>query len=96
MNDLMKTTFAPARAAIDLLTVITHDDKSPRKALAQGILEQWKSCLATDEQIAMVDTSDELEIDDYGCCVSEGDDGFFVQTWTWVELPHQPTGMDEG
>jgi hypothetical protein len=33
----------------------------------------------------MVRTDNEVTVDRYGACVTEGEDGFFIQTWTWVE-----------
>ena len=82
-------TFAPAQAAINLLTAIANDPESKHQHPAMLAVEQWRSALATPAQIAMVDTDDELEIDSEGACVSMGDDpGFFIQTWTWVECPN--------
>ncbi|WP_428489098.1 hypothetical protein [Rhodopila sp.] len=91
-------TFSPAQLAVDLLAKIANDPTSPYQALALNALEAWRNSLATPEQIALVATSDELEIDDAGACVSEGNDGFFIQTWTWVEcdMSEEPTCSECG
>lgn len=77
-------TFVPGAAAVNLLAEIANDVSSPHRQKAVEVLEHWRCSLATPEQIAMVDVSDDLEIDSAGACVSESDDGFFIQTWTWV------------
>ncbi len=85
MSSPFEITFAPAQMAVDLLAKIANEPDNPHYTAAWVALEAWRSSLATPEQIAMVETNDELEIDDAGACVSEGEDGFFIQTWTWVE-----------
>lgn len=57
---------------------------------------------ATKEQIDAAITvhgDDECEIDDYAC-VSEGDGGYWVQAWVWVDEPEddedaEPDEADE-
>jgi hypothetical protein len=82
-------TFAPAADAVNLLAQIANDAASPYAEQAAAIIEKWRASLAKPWQIAMVETSEELEIDDAGAAVSEGEDGFFVQTWSWVECAKQ-------
>jgi hypothetical protein len=76
-------SFRPANTAVELLARIASGDVvTPQEA--SDAVETWRKCLAAPGQIGMVDTSDELEVDDDGACVSEGDTGFFIQTWSWV------------
>jgi hypothetical protein len=77
--------FGPARRAVELLATIANDAASPYQKQAADALEEWRGRLATREQIAMVRTDNEVTVDRYGACVTEGEDGFFIQTWTWVE-----------
>lgn len=76
-------TFAPAAAAVALLSRIAAGE-TITPAEAGSVLDDWQGALASPEQIAAVNTSDDLEVDDEGACVSESDDGYFIQTWTWV------------
>jgi hypothetical protein len=85
MIEPFKLTFAPAQAAVNVLAKIANDPANPLYAEAWNAFESWRASLATPEQIAMVDTGDELEVDSAGACISAGDDGFFIQTWTWIE-----------
>lgn len=89
-------TFAPAQRAVDLLVAIANDAdvSTVHREAASLALATWRGALAEPWQIAMVDTNDELEVDDAGACVSEGDGGFFIQTWTWVEAVDDPDGED--
>lgn len=78
-------TFAPHHAAVQVLAEIARDRKSKHRTAARCALDQWRASLATPEQISRVQTSDDLEIDDAGACVSHSDDGYWVSSWTWVE-----------
>ncbi len=87
-------TFGPAELAVNLLAQVANDDASPHQKQAQVALASWRQSLATPAQVALVDTDDELEIDDAGACVSEGSDGFFIQTWTWIECDMSSEDQD--
>lgn len=80
-------TFAPAAQAVRLLAEIAKDASQPYAFHAGVVLNNWRGALATPAQIAMVETGDELEIDSNGACVSEADEGFWIQTWSWVAPP---------
>lgn len=69
-----------------LLKIVARaaDGKTIAPKSAQTAIKKWVNSLATPDQIAMVDTSDDLEVDDVGAGVSASKDGFFIQTWTWV------------
>ena len=84
-NEPFEISFGPAKLAVNLLAAVARDAASPHQQRAQEALDRWRVTLATPEHIGMVNTTDEHEIDDHGACVSESDDGFFIQTWTWVE-----------
>lgn len=77
-------SFYPANDAVKLLADIAADSSSPHKDRAADVLLHWQSSLATPEQIARVQTNDDLEVDDHGAAVSEGDGGYWVQAWVWV------------
>jgi hypothetical protein len=83
-HEAFDITFAPGALAVNLLAKVANDTASPHQRQAQIALAAWRECLATPEQLAMVDTNDEREVDYAGSCVSKSDGGFFIQTWTWV------------
>ena len=82
--DPFPATFAPHARAIKLLALIANDEYSQHRHEARDALTAWRESLATPEQIAAVETDDDLEIDDKGACVSPSLGGYFIQTWTWV------------
>lgn len=49
-----------------------------------GIDENQPLPITDQQYIDAVATSDELEVNDHNVTISRGDDGAFVQTWTWV------------
>lgn len=77
-------SFAPAEMAVKLLAAVANDAASPHREAAIDALERWRKVLATPEQIAMAETSDDLEVDDTGACIAASQHGFFLQTWTWI------------
>ena len=84
-------TFGPAHEAVQLLADVAngaYPDTHARRARA--VVEAWHKSRATATQTAAVETNDELEVDDEGACVSLGDDGFFIQTWTWISYGNHP------
>ena len=86
-------TFGPAHEAVRLLAEIANGNAGPLvRQRAASVVNAWADSLATSAQIAAVETSDDLEVDDDGACVSvDGDgDGFFIQTWTWVGYDDYP------
>lgn len=78
-------SFEPACNAVNLLAAVANDRHSPHAETARVVLEAWRAVLATPEQLAEVATNDDLGVDDEGACVSESAQGFWVQTWAWVE-----------
>lgn len=78
-------SFHPSHKAVKLLAEIANANLHGYSTRAAEILEDWRDSLATPAHIAMVQTSDELEIDDHGACISSSDRGFFIQAWVWVE-----------
>ncbi len=79
-------SYTPVSEMLELLTKIANGEEVS-KADALDAVQSWQAGLATPEQIALVPTSDELEVDDHGAGISEPGDGsgFFIQTWTWVD-----------
>jgi hypothetical protein len=81
-------TFEPVADLLKVLTKVANGDVNAlTQYQATVAIEAWIKSLATAAQIAMVETNDDLEIDDQGACIAEADDGtgFFIQTWTWVQ-----------
>lgn len=84
-------TFGPAHEAVQLLADVANGANPGTHAYrACAVVEAWHRSLATPAQTAAVETSDELEVDDEGACVSLGDSGFFIQTWTWISYGDHP------
>ena len=91
-------SFEPAAEAVRVLAEVANGAAGQLiQERAAAALTVWRNSLATPAQIEAVYTDDELEVDDEGACVSAGDDGFFVQTWSWVSYGDRPelTGEDE-
>ena len=87
-------TFGPAHEAVQLLADVANDTcPDTHASRARAVVEAWHRSLATPAQAAAVGTNDELEVDDEGACVSLGDNGFFIQTWTWIDYDNHP-GLD--
>ena len=69
--------------ALATLVKVAIDDTSPHQQAAINAYHVWRDGLATNEQVSMVDVRDDLDVNQ-GAFVSEGDGGFWVQTWTWI------------
>ena len=69
--DPFPVTFGPAQLAVNLLSAIAKEPENPHHQAACCALDAWRSSLATPEQIAMVETSDDFEIDDAGAATSK-------------------------
>ena len=84
-------SFIPAWHAVRLLATIGASD-SPWADDALTILRGWRRSLATPEQMAMVETDDDLEIGGGACISPAQGEGYWITTWTWI---HEPRTMGE-
>ena len=89
--DPFDVSFRPAHEAVRLLAEIANGTAgSLARQRAADAVNAWRDSLATPAQISVVETSDDLEIDDEGACVSLGEGGFFIQAWSWVSYQDHP------
>jgi hypothetical protein len=80
-------TFQPANNAVHLLALVANDAevRLELRLAAELVLTRWREALATPEQREATPIEDGFELDTHGACVSQGDGGFWIQTWTWIE-----------
>jgi hypothetical protein len=76
-------SFLPAQHAVQLLATIAASN-SPFADDARIVLRRWRQSLATPAQMAMVETSFDLEVGGGAGISPVPGEGYWITTWTWI------------